>query len=60
MQIILSQEKNIQRLNNLVKSLREQLLQCRGEHEVSNTTTTSLAEATELLTDLEQQPVLED
>ncbi|KAK6926535.1 hypothetical protein RJ641_008254 [Dillenia turbinata] len=28
--IILSQEKNIQRLNELVRSLREQLVQCRS------------------------------
>ncbi|XP_062112610.1 uncharacterized protein LOC133823776 [Humulus lupulus] len=55
--IILSQEKNIQKLNELVQSLREQLLQCRGENEVDNGTTAPL---TELLTELERQPVLED
>ncbi|PON97380.1 peptidyl-prolyl cis-trans isomerase G [Trema orientale] len=55
--IILSQEKNIQKLNELVQSLREQLLQCRGENEVDNGTTTPL---TELLTELERQPLLED
>ncbi|KAF4396945.1 hypothetical protein F8388_004913, partial [Cannabis sativa] len=55
--IILSQEKNIQKLNELVQSLREQLLQCKGENEADNGTTTPL---TELLTELERQPVLED
>ncbi|XP_004303514.1 PREDICTED: uncharacterized protein LOC101314584 isoform X2 [Fragaria vesca subsp. vesca] len=49
--IILSQEKNIQKLNDLVRSLREQLLQCRGESEVVNGTATPL---TELLSDLER------
>ncbi|EXC01944.1 hypothetical protein L484_018858 [Morus notabilis] len=55
--IILSQETNIQKLNELVRSLREQLLQCRGENEVDNGTTTPL---TELLTELEKPPLLED
>ncbi|KAF4402843.1 hypothetical protein G4B88_010295 [Cannabis sativa] len=57
LQIILSQEKNIQKLNELVQSLRKQLLQCKGENEADNGTTTPL---TELLTELERQPVLED
>ncbi|XP_062082594.1 uncharacterized protein LOC133788940 [Humulus lupulus] len=35
--IILSQEKNIQRLNELVRSLREQLQQCRGSNEANST-----------------------
>ncbi|KAL6138317.1 hypothetical protein ABKV19_020841 [Rosa sericea] len=55
--IILSQEKNIQKLNELVRSLREQLLQCRGESEVVNGTATPL---TELLSDLERHALLED
>ncbi|GLT52175.1 hypothetical protein SLA2020_255280 [Shorea laevis] len=50
--IILSQEKNIQKLNELVRSLREQLLQCRGENEVSNGTVIPL--------ELEQVPILDD
>ena len=57
LQIILSQEKNIQKLNELVRSLREQLLQCRGENDVDNGTTTPLAE---ILTELERHPLLED
>ncbi|GMN39509.1 hypothetical protein TIFTF001_008728 [Ficus carica] len=56
-EIILSQEKNIQKLNELVRSLRQQLLQCRGENEVDNGTSTPL---TELLTELEKPPLLED
>lgn len=55
--IILSQEKNIQKLNELVRSLQEQLQQCRGESDIANGTATSL---TELLTELERHPILED
>ncbi|KAG6520506.1 hypothetical protein ZIOFF_017562 [Zingiber officinale] len=39
-QIILSQEKNIQRLNELVQSLQLQLLQCRGSNNTLNDTAT--------------------
>ncbi|TKY53129.1 hypothetical protein E2542_SST24652 [Spatholobus suberectus] len=42
--IILSQEKNIQRLHELVRSLREQLVQCKADSEVSNNNTNPLAE----------------
>nr|XP_023907634.1 uncharacterized protein LOC112019337 [Quercus suber] len=55
--IILSQEKNIQKLNEIVQSLREELLHCRGGSEVVNSTATHL---TELLTELERHPILED
>ncbi|KAJ7976185.1 putative Peptidyl-prolyl cis-trans isomerase G [Quillaja saponaria] len=55
--IILSQEKNIQKLNELVQRLREQLLLCKGEIELFNGTTTQL---TELLPDFEKHPVVED
>ncbi|XAR60172.1 hypothetical protein NMG60_11033431 [Bertholletia excelsa] len=41
--IILSQEKNIQRLNELVRSLREQLLQCRSNNETVKGTDSSLS-----------------
>ncbi|XP_022729357.1 uncharacterized protein LOC111284739 [Durio zibethinus] len=34
--IILSQEKNIQRLNELVQSLQQQLLQCKGNNKTKN------------------------
>ncbi|KAJ9184546.1 hypothetical protein P3X46_004260 [Hevea brasiliensis] len=55
--IILSQEKNIHKLNELVRSLREQLLQCRSENFVANGTTIPV---TEHLNELEQQSILED
>ncbi|KAH1090351.1 hypothetical protein J1N35_017608 [Gossypium stocksii] len=55
--IILSQERNIQKLNELVKSLQEQLLRCKAENEVTNRSTFAL---TEHLTELEQQPMLDD
>ncbi|KAL9336503.1 hypothetical protein Peur_070991 [Populus x canadensis] len=42
--IILSQEKNIQKLNELVQSLREQLQQCRSENYILNSTAIPLTE----------------
>ncbi|VVB13426.1 unnamed protein product [Arabis nemorensis] len=48
---ILSQEKNIQKLNELVRDLRRQLLQCRNENQV---------ELTELVTELDQLPLRGD
>ncbi|KAL9293759.1 hypothetical protein AtEden1_Chr3g0198231 [Arabidopsis thaliana] len=36
--IIISQERHIQRLNELVRSLQLQLLQCKGENETQNAT----------------------
>ncbi|KAL1196951.1 hypothetical protein V5N11_024750 [Cardamine amara subsp. amara] len=45
---ILSQEKNIQKLNELVRDLRRQLLQCRNENQV---------ELTELATEVDQLPL---
>lgn len=56
--IILSQEKNIKKLNELVRSLREELQQCRArESEFVNSTATSFAE---LLTELEHRPIVDD
>ncbi|KAK9290646.1 hypothetical protein L1049_008819 [Liquidambar formosana] len=55
--IILSQEKNIQKLNELVRSLQKQLLQCRGENEAVKGTAAPL---TELLNELERQQILGD
>ncbi|KAK6942554.1 hypothetical protein RJ641_027931 [Dillenia turbinata] len=54
--IILSQEKSIQKLNELVRRLHEQLLHCRSSTD-TNSTTTPL---TELLSELEQHHFLED
>ncbi|KAM7522547.1 hypothetical protein LguiA_012449 [Lonicera macranthoides] len=55
--IILSQEKNIQKLNDLVRSLRKQLLQCRSNNETTNDTLSSLAEN---VIELERLQILED
>ncbi|CAK7341953.1 unnamed protein product [Dovyalis caffra] len=55
--IILSQEKNIQKLNELVQSLQEQLQHCRSENYVLNSTAIPL---TEHLNELDKQPLLED
>ncbi|XP_058087277.1 uncharacterized protein LOC131234431 [Magnolia sinica] len=55
--IILSQEKNIQRLNELVQTLREQLLQCRGSNSTKNGSGKSLAAN---VIELERQGSLED
>jgi len=42
LQIILSQEKNIQRLNELVQSLQQQLLHCGGTNNTVNISGDSL------------------
>ncbi|KAF7154319.1 uncharacterized protein LOC131325794 [Rhododendron vialii] len=55
--IILSQEKNIQRLTELVRSLREQLLQCRSNNETAKGSVSAL---TEHIIELERQQILED
>ena len=55
LQIILSQEKSIQRLNELVRSLREQLQQCRDNNETTNDNASSL---TEHVIELERQQIL--
>lgn len=55
LQIILSQEKSIQRLNELVRSLREQLQQCRDNNETTNDNARSL---TEHVIELERQQIL--
>ncbi|KAL5579760.1 hypothetical protein UlMin_012202 [Ulmus minor] len=56
--IILSQEKNIQQLNELVRSLRLQLQQCRGDIEKANSTV-HLHPLTKHVTRLEQQQLHE-
>lgn len=57
LQIILSQEKTIQRLNEIVRSLRNQLLHCRDSNETSNDLARSL---TENVIEFENQQALED
>lgn len=56
-QIILSQEKNIQRLNELVQSLQLQLLQCRGSNNTINDTGSSF---TANGNEIENKHMLED
>ncbi|EYU28528.1 hypothetical protein MIMGU_mgv1a016746mg [Erythranthe guttata] len=55
--IILSQEKKLQTLNELVQSLKEQLQQCRSNNETSNSTLSSM---TGKIIELEQLQILED
>ncbi|CAO2841057.1 unnamed protein product [Amaranthus hypochondriacus] len=55
--IILSQEKSIQKLNELVRNLREQLSECRSNNGSANT---SLSNLTESIIELERQQFLED
>ncbi|KAL3620214.1 hypothetical protein CASFOL_035126 [Castilleja foliolosa] len=56
--IILSQEKSIQRLNELVRSLKEQLKQqCMCINETSNSTVSS---PTENVFELEQEQIVEE
>ncbi|KAL8144010.1 hypothetical protein V2J09_017042 [Rumex salicifolius] len=55
--IILSQEKTIQKLNELARSLREQLLECRSINGSTNSTLSRLAEN---IIELERQHILED
>ncbi|CAD5195953.1 uncharacterized protein LOC103971253 [Musa acuminata AAA Group] len=55
--IILSQEKNIQRLNELVQSLQLQLLQCRGSNNTINDTGSSF---TANGNEIENKHMLED
>ncbi|KAI7730392.1 hypothetical protein M8C21_006846 [Ambrosia artemisiifolia] len=54
-QIILSQEKQIQKLKTLVQSLQEQLQQCKSKDEFVDDTKGSL---TEVLNDLKQQQIM--
>ncbi|XP_022944563.1 uncharacterized protein LOC111483810 [Cucurbita maxima] len=53
--ILLSQERNIQRLNEVVRSLREQLQQCRGRNITNGTALLSGH-----ILELERLHVLED
>uniref|UniRef100_A0A1J3FIC2 Uncharacterized protein n=1 Tax=Noccaea caerulescens TaxID=107243 RepID=A0A1J3FIC2_NOCCA len=56
--IILSQERHIQRLNDLVRSLRMELLRCKGENETRNATETS--HLNKHFIELERKHILED
>ncbi|KAJ4979851.1 hypothetical protein NE237_010631 [Protea cynaroides] len=54
--IILSQEKNIQRLKELVWTLREQLQQCRGNNDIVKSTVI----VSENVNEPKRQHILED
>ncbi|KAL5710489.1 hypothetical protein ACHQM5_021045 [Ranunculus cassubicifolius] len=54
--IILSQEKNIRRLSELVDNLKEQIKECRGSNSTDKGTVKQL---TELLSNQEKQQILE-
>ncbi|ESQ42186.1 hypothetical protein EUTSA_v10015076mg [Eutrema salsugineum] len=56
--IILSQERHIQRLNELVRSLEMQILRCKGESEARNATETFLLNKEFI--ELERKHIVED
>ncbi|AED93005.1 peptidyl-prolyl cis-trans isomerase G [Arabidopsis thaliana] len=56
--IILSQERHIQRLNDLVRSLQMQLQRCKGENETRNATETS--HNNKQFIELERKHIVED
>jgi hypothetical protein len=55
-QIILSQEKMIQRLNDFIQNLQQQLLQCRS----SNLTVNSGASLTSYISEIQRQQMMDD
>lgn len=55
--IILSQEKKIQRLNEFVQNLQQQLLQCRGNNVISNSSGASL---TSYISEIQRQQMMDD
>nr|CAD1817928.1 unnamed protein product [Ananas comosus var. bracteatus]CAD1818036.1 unnamed protein product [Ananas comosus var. bracteatus] len=58
--IILSQEKNIRQLHELVQSLQRQLLHCRGSSSNITTTHSLGSSPTEDANDFEKHEILED
>lgn len=56
LQVILSQEKNIQQLNQLIESLQRQLLHCRGSNNTVHAVTTAATEVSEV----EGHEIIED
>ncbi|RVW33306.1 hypothetical protein CK203_039812 [Vitis vinifera] len=57
LKIILSQEKNIQGLNEVIRSLQEQLKQCRNSKGTRNS---SVSPLNDNVIELERQKILED
>lgn len=56
-QIILSQEKMIQKLNDFIQNLQQQLLQCRGNNKTVHSSGTSL---TSYISDIRRQQMMDD
>ncbi|KAG7610013.1 hypothetical protein ISN44_As05g020590 [Arabidopsis suecica] len=56
--IILSQERHIQRLNDLVRSLQMQLQRCKGENETRNAT--EISHNNKQFIELERKHIVED
>ncbi|KAL6899164.1 hypothetical protein ACP4OV_005822 [Aristida adscensionis] len=55
--IILSQEKMIQRLNEFIQNLQQQLLQCRGNNVTVNSSGTSLKS---YISEIQRQSMMDD
>jgi hypothetical protein len=56
-QIILSQEKMIQKLNDFIQNLQQQLLQCRENNKTVNSSRTSL---TSYFIEIQRQHMMDD
>lgn len=56
-QIIFTQEKMIQRLNNFVRNLQQQLVQCRGNNRTVNRSGTSL---TSYISEIQMPQMMDD
>ncbi|CAN6244564.1 unnamed protein product, partial [Urochloa humidicola] len=55
--IILSQEKMIQKLNDFIQNLQQQLLQCRGNNKTVHSSGTSL---TSYISEIQRQQMMDD
>ncbi|KAF8693322.1 hypothetical protein HU200_038711 [Digitaria exilis] len=55
--IILSQEKMIQKLNDFIQNLQQQLLQCRGNNKTVHSSGASL---TSYISDIRRQQMMDD
>ncbi|XP_066318577.1 uncharacterized protein [Miscanthus floridulus] len=56
-QIIFTQEKMIQKLNNFIQNLQQQLLQCRGNNRTVNPSGTSL---TSYISEIQRPRMMDD
>ncbi|XP_078172789.1 uncharacterized protein LOC144566615 [Carex rostrata] len=58
--IILSQEKTIQRLNEFIKGLQQQLLLCRGSENTTTVSTATAFTSSSYFDEIQRQQMLED